>query len=58
MPKYLIERLLPLTESQARTVLSRCAASLSLYPAWERHDWVMPEPKWNFQRIPAAVMVW
>jgi len=41
-----LERLLALTEPQARTVLSRCAAALSLYPAWERHDWVMPEPKW------------
>lgn len=37
--------LLALTESQAKTVLSRCAAALSLYPAWERHDWAMPEPK-------------
>ncbi len=41
--------LLALTEPQARTVLSRCAAALSLYPAWERHDWAMPEPKLALQ---------
>lgn len=40
-----LERLQTLTEPQAETLLSLCAASLSLYPAWERRDWVMPEPE-------------
>lgn len=34
-----------LSEDQARQVLSVCAATLSLYPAWERHTWRMPEPE-------------
>ena len=41
-----LDRLLALTEPQARTLLGRCAAALSLSPAWERRDWVMPEPRW------------
>ena len=40
-----LERLALLSEVQARQVLSVCAASLSLYPAWERHNWTMPEPE-------------
>ena len=34
-----------LNEPQARQVLSVCAATLSLYPAWERRTWMMPEPE-------------
>jgi hypothetical protein len=40
-----LERLALLSEVQARQVLSVCAATLSLYPAWERRDWMMPEPE-------------
>ena len=40
-----LERLAQLSEEQARQVLSVCAATLSLYPAWERRDWTMPEPE-------------
>ncbi|WP_424951231.1 hypothetical protein [Deinococcus sp.] len=40
-----LERLLSLSEPEAETLLSLCAASLSLYPAWERQSWVMPEPE-------------
>lgn len=39
-----LDRLLTLSEPQAEMLLSLCAASLSLYPAWERQSWVMPEP--------------
>ncbi|WP_407569165.1 hypothetical protein [Deinococcus altitudinis] len=40
-----LERLLSIGEPQAETLLSLCAAALSLYPAWERQSWVMPEPE-------------
>ncbi len=40
-----LEQLALLSEVQARQVLSVCAATLSLYPAWERHTWRMPEPE-------------
>ncbi|MFB9990411.1 hypothetical protein ACFFLM_00170 [Deinococcus oregonensis] len=57
-----LERLALLNEVQARQVLSVCAASLSLYPGWERHDWTMPEPQaalraygGQFLRLPAVV---
>ncbi|WP_456832937.1 hypothetical protein [Deinococcus sp. UYEF24] len=40
-----MEKLALHSEVQARQVLSVCAATLSLYPAWERHDWTMPEPE-------------
>ena len=32
-----------LGQVQAERLLSACAAALSLYPAWERRDWAMPE---------------
>ena len=40
-----LERLALLSEVQAQQVLSVCAATLGLYPAWERHNWTMPEPE-------------
>jgi hypothetical protein len=40
-----LDRLQTLSELQAETLLSLCAASLSLYPAWERQSWIMPEPE-------------
>lgn len=36
--------LLALTQPQAETLIGLCAAALSLYPAWERESWVMPDP--------------
>ena len=39
-----LARLLTLTQPEAETLLSLCAAALSLYPAWERQSWEMPEP--------------
>ncbi len=39
-----LARLLALGRPEAETLLSLCAAALSLYPAWERQSWVMPEP--------------
>lgn len=36
--------LLALTQPQAETLIGLCAAALSLYPAWERQSWVMPDP--------------
>ena len=40
-----IEQLAGLDEAQAKQLISVCAATLSLYPAWERHTWMMPEPE-------------
>ena len=40
-----LEQLAVLDEPQARQLLSVCAAALSLYPAWERRTWMMPEPE-------------
>ena len=40
-----LDQLQTLSELQAETLLSLCAAALSLYPAWERQSWVMPEPE-------------
>lgn len=39
-----LAQLLTLSRPEAETLLSLCAAALSLYPAWERQSWVMPEP--------------
>ena len=36
--------LLALPQPQAETLIGLCAAALSLYPAWERQSWVMPDP--------------
>ncbi|ULH16505.1 hypothetical protein MF271_07995 [Deinococcus sp. KNUC1210] len=38
-----LSRLDTLDQAQAERLLSACAAALSLYPAWERRDWAMPE---------------
>ncbi|WP_425146319.1 hypothetical protein [Deinococcus sp.] len=38
-----LTRLDTLAQAQADQLLSACAAALSLYPAWERRDWAMPE---------------
>lgn len=40
-----LAKLLALSQSEAETLISLCAASLSLYPAWERVSWVMPDPE-------------
>jgi len=40
-----VQRLHRLTQPDAERLLSVCAVSLSLYPAWERRDWVMPDPE-------------
>ena len=39
------EQLALLDEAQAKQLISVCAAALSLYPAWERRTWMMPEPE-------------
>jgi hypothetical protein len=39
-----LAQLLTLSQPEAETLLSLCAAALSLYPAWERQSWVMPDP--------------
>lgn len=39
-----LAQLLTLSRPEAETLLSLCAAALSLYPAWERQSWMMPEP--------------
>ncbi len=36
--------LLALHQPEAETLISLCAAALSLYPAWERQSWGMPDP--------------
>ncbi len=53
-----VRALWALGEVQARQLLADCAASLCLYPAWERRDWGMPNAQGTLAAYGGEFLSW